>query len=451
MSRLKSFSANTILITEGRRTVLRGLLFAGGLSAFLNLLQLLVPVYMLQVHDRVLNSRSLDTLTMLSLMVAGGLIIYGVLEYIRSTTMLTLGAQFVRQLNLPLIETAMRSSLQEGSGKATQALRDLHEVRGFFATGAAGAPLEAIWSPIFMLTLAAFHPIYGIIALVSACSILMLSIAGDLVSKSMLKEASSAQVDVVASVGGSLRQAEAIDAMGIFNQLGRRWQSAQNGADHMFDIGMRRNKMIAAASKTVRYGMQVATLGLGAILVIDNMVSPGTMMAASILMARTLSPFDSMIENWRQWRAAGNAWSRIQTLLATEGVEREPNPLPAPEGDFVVERLVYAVPGSSTALIRGWSLRFIPARCWASSDPRRPANRRWRGCWSACCDQARAGRISAGTMCTPGSGHRSAKRWGTCPNPSRCWMGPFATTSRGCRTTIRPKSSVPRALPASTR
>ena len=360
MNCLKSLSANAALITNGRSTMFRGIIYAGFLSAFINMLQLLVPLYMLQVHDRVLNSRSMDTLAMLSILAVGGLVLFGILEFIRSTTMLTIGTQFVRRLNLPLIEASLRTSLQESSAKGTQALRDLSEIRTFFAGGAAGAPLEAIWSPIFMLTLAAFHPLYGLIALLSAILILCFSLAGDLVSKALLKEANAAQVEVIASVGGSLRQAEAIDGMGMLPQLGLRWQRAQNAADRMFVAGMRRNKIISACSKTVRYMMQIATLALGVVLVIDHSATPGTMMAASILMGRTLQPFDSMIENWRQWRGARVAWTRIQALLAGEGAERETTPLPRPEGKLVVERLVYAVPGSSSALIKGLEFNLDP-------------------------------------------------------------------------------------------
>jgi len=360
MDRLSSLSDNKRLITNGRSTLLRGLIFAGILSAFINLLQLLVPLYMLQVHDRVLNSRSMDTLTMLSMLAVGGLLVFGVLEFIRSTTMLTLGAQFVRRLNLPLIEASLSNSLQESSSKGSQALRDLSEIRTFFSRGAAGAPLEAVWTPIFMLVLTAFHPIYGLLAVISAVLIIAFSLAGDLVSKTLLKEANNAQIDVIASVGGSLRQAEAIDAMGMLPQLGRRWQRAQNAADRMFGVGMRRNKIIAAMSRTVRYIMQIATLAVGAILVIDQAVTPGTIMAATILMGRTLQPFDSMIENWRQWRSAGSAWKRIQTLLEKDGAERETTPLPRPEGRLVVEQLVYAVPGSSTPLIRNLDFALEP-------------------------------------------------------------------------------------------
>ncbi|WP_375449418.1 type I secretion system permease/ATPase [uncultured Devosia sp.] len=360
MARLKSNSSNAALIASGRRMVFRGLVFAGVLSAFINLLQLLVPLYMLQVHDRVLNSRSMDTLAMLTVLAVGGIVLYGVLEFIRSTTMLTMGAQFVRQLNLPLIEASLRVSLQDGSSKASQSLRDVSEMRSFFASGAAGAPLEAAWSPIFMLALTALHPLYGIVALVSAVAIVSMSVIGDLVSKSLLRDSSAAQVEVLASVGSSLRQAEAIDAMGMLPALGRHWQAGQNHADHTFDMGMRRNKMISAASKSIRYGMQVAALAIGAILVVQSLVTPGTMMAASILMARTLQPFDSIIENWRQWRAAASSWSRIKGLLDTDGVEREFNPLPAPEGDLVVEKLVYAVPGSASPLIKALDFTLSP-------------------------------------------------------------------------------------------
>ena len=312
---------------------------------------------MLQVHDRVLNSRSLDTLSMLSLLVVGGLLLFGILEYLRGTTLLVLGAQFIRQLNLPLIEAALRASIADGTTKATQSLRDLSEVRTFFANGAAGAPLEAIWSPIFMVTLALMHPMYGVIALVSSCLILSFSLIGDLISKSLLKDANAAQVEVVASIGGSLRQAEVIDAMGMLPLLGRKWQKSQNVADRMFEIGMRRNKLVSASSKTVRYGVQMATLAYGAILSIDHGISPGTMVAASVIMARTLSPFDSMIENWRQWRNATGAWSRIQAALLNDKSDRQKIDLPLPEAELVVEKLLYVVPGSATPLLRGLEFR----------------------------------------------------------------------------------------------
>jgi ATP-binding cassette, subfamily C, bacterial len=351
---------NVELITRGRQAMLRGIAYAGILSAFINLLQMLVPLYMLQVHDRVLNSRSLDTLTMLSVLVAGGLLVFGLLEFLRSSALLTLGSQALRWLNLPLIEAALSSSIREGSAKATQSLRDLSEIRTFFSSGAAGAPLEAIWSPLFMLVLAAFHPIFGVIALVSAGLILSLSIIGDLVSKNMLSEANTAQAEVFGGIGGSMRNAEVIDAMGIFPQLGKRWQRAQNAVDGMFQIGMRRNKMVSAASKTVRYGMQVTTLAYGAILTIEGVISPGVMVAASVLMARTLAPFDSMIENWRLWRTSGAAWSRIQATLLSDQAEREKIALPAPDGNLVVEKLVYVVPGSATPLLKGLDFSLTP-------------------------------------------------------------------------------------------
>src|SRR4051794_36523009 len=256
--------SNDEIVIAGRQTIFRGLVFAGVLSAFINLLQMLVPLYMLQVHDRVINSQSIDTLTLLSVLAVGGLVLYGFLEFLRGTTLLILGAQFVSRLNLPLIEAALHRSIVDGASKASQSLRDLSEVRTFFSSGVAGAPLEAIWSPIFMVTLTILHPIYGVISLVSACLVLSFSLIGDLVSKRLLKEATAAQVDVIAGVGSSLRHAEVIDAMGMLTPLGRRWQKSQSVADRMFEIGMRRNKMVSAASKTVRYGMQVATLALGA-------------------------------------------------------------------------------------------------------------------------------------------------------------------------------------------
>jgi ATP-binding cassette subfamily C protein len=351
---------NLDVVVSARKTLFRGLLYAGILSAFITLLQMLVPLYMLQVYDRVLNSRSVDTLMMLSILVVAGLTLYAILEFLRSRTMLTLGAQFLRKFNLPLVEASVRASLQEGSVKASQSLRDLSEIRNFFASGAAPAPLEAIWSPIFMVTLFLLHPVYGLIAFLSALVVIALSLVGDLITGNVLRDANTGQVEVVGAVGSSLRHAEAIDAMGMLPHLGKRWQAAQNTNDRLFEIGMQRNKFIAAVSKAIRYAMQAATLGFGALLAIDHQITPGVMIAASILMARTLQPFDSMIDNWRSWRAATAAWGRIQTVLTSDGAQREMVGMPRPEGELAIERLSYVAPGTGVPILKGLQFTLQP-------------------------------------------------------------------------------------------
>ncbi|WP_075217288.1 type I secretion system permease/ATPase [Mongoliimonas terrestris] len=351
-----------VAITEGRRVFMRGLLWAGVLSAFINILQLAVPLYMLQTHDRVINSRSYDTLTMLTLLAMGALVTYGLLEYIRSSTFLVLGNRLIRQLNLPTLEAALGAAQQDGLGKASQALRDLSEVRGFITGNAVGAPMEAIWSPIFMGVLTLLHPLYGLVAFLSAVAVMALSIVADLLSKQTLKEANEAQVEATGRIAGALRQAEVIDAMGMLPAVARRWERAQRAAMLLLDSGTRRSKAVSALSRSVRYGMQIATIALGAILVIEGLVSPGTMVAASIIMGRVLQPFDSMIENWRQWRSADAAWGRIRETIEAWRPVRETTPLPLPDGPLVVEGLVYGVPGSPVALLKGVEFRLEPGQ-----------------------------------------------------------------------------------------
>ncbi|WP_181704527.1 type I secretion system permease/ATPase [Chthonobacter rhizosphaerae] len=347
-------------INEGRRVFLRGLVWAGVVSAFINILQLAVPIYMLQTHDRVITSHSYDTLTMLTILTVGALVTYGALEYVRSSTFLVLGNRLIRQLNLPTLEAALGAAQQDGLGKATQALRDLSEVRGFITGNAVGAPMEAIWSPIFMAVLTLLHPLYGLVALISAVAVVALSLVADLLSKQVLKEANDAQLEATGRMAAALRQAEVIEAMGMLPAVGRRWEKAQRTAMGLMDVGTRRAKAVSALSRTVRYGMQVATIALGAILVIEGLVSPGAMVAASIIMGRVLQPFDNMIENWRSWRSAGSAWERIRDTLEAWRPNRETTPLPLPEGPLVVEGLVYGVPGNTVALLRGLEFRLEP-------------------------------------------------------------------------------------------
>src|SRR5262249_28962388 len=143
------------------------LLYAVLLSACINLLQLTVPLYMLQVHDRVLNSRSMDTLTMLSILAVGALIVFGILEFIRALSFQAMGSALVRRLNLPILTAAVQASVDQGLPKATQALRDLTELRTFLTSSSVSAPLDAAWSPIFLTVLFLLHPVFGIIGVIA--------------------------------------------------------------------------------------------------------------------------------------------------------------------------------------------------------------------------------------------------------------------------------------------
>ncbi|NIX78352.1 type I secretion system permease/ATPase [Microvirga terricola] len=348
------------LIHRGRKAFVMGVVYAGVLSAIINVLQLTVPLFMLQVHDRVVNSQSLDTLAMLIVIAIAGLVLFGVLDFVRALTFQVMGSMVVRRLNLPVLQATVAASVQHGSARAGQAIRDLNDIRSFIAGSAIGVPLEAIWCPIFLAVLFALHPLYGLVALTSATLIVALSLISDLLTRRSLKKANEAAIAGIGEISGSLRHAEAIEAMGMLPALARRWRGAQLRALDLLDTATTRGRALSSLTRTCRYMMQIAVLSVGATLVIKQEVSPGSMVASSIIMGRLLLPFDSMVDGWRQWVFALAAWKRIRDLLENETPSRDTKPTPRTVGDLVVDRLVYAPPGADVPVLKGISFSLSP-------------------------------------------------------------------------------------------
>ncbi len=348
------------LIRDLQRSFAGGLAYAGFLSLCVNVLLLTVPLFMLQVQDRVIVSRSYDTLTMLMVIAVGALVLYGAIEFIRSLTFQTMASIFARRLNLPALQAAVTTSLERGSGQATQAIRDLNDIRTFIASSAIATPLEAAWSPIFLAVLFAFHPVYGLVGVVSLLILLILGVLADVLTRRVLKEANEEGVASINEVGASLRHAETIEAMGMLPALTARWRTGQIAMLEHLDTGMARGKFIAALTRSSRMTMQLAIYATGAVLIIRNEVSVGTLMAASILLGRLLAPFDSMITDWRQWVTAAQAWKRVRELLQSSASQRQSVPTPATQGDLVIDRVIYAPQGAEQTIIKGVSFTLEP-------------------------------------------------------------------------------------------
>jgi ATP-binding cassette subfamily C protein len=352
--------AAAALAVQGRRTFIAGLVYAGALSGFITLLQLTVPLFMIQVHDRVVNSRSYDTLTMLILVAAGALILFGVLEFIRITTFQAMASALVRRLNLPTIEAALASSLESGSARAAQALRDLSDLRTFITSNAIAAPLEVLWCPMFILVMFLLHPLYGLLGIICVGLLFALSLLADLLTRGVLKEANSANAESIARIGSTLRHAEAIEAMGMLPALSRRWRDGQHHAVELLNIGHLRGRGMHTLTRMLRYGMQISALSLGAALVIEQATSPGAMIGATIILNRLLGPIDSLTGDWRQWVFAQAAWGRVRELLESHATARETQPTPRSQGDLEVEKLVFAARGSEIPILKGLSFALSP-------------------------------------------------------------------------------------------
>jgi ATP-binding cassette subfamily C protein len=342
-----SVTTSKSLIFKARRVFLSGLLYAVLLSACINLLQLTVPLYMLQVHDRVLNSRSMDTLTMLTILAVGAMLVFGVLEYIRALSFQAMGSALVRRLNLAVLTAAVQASVNQGLPKATQTLRDLTELRSFLTSPAINAPLDAAWSPIFLGVLFMLHPMLGLIGLVAVIILVACGVLTDLLTRNLIQEANQANVEAVAKIGSSLRHAEAIEAMGMLPALARRWRTMQMQALEVLDLGGTRARAMSSIARTARFIVQIGSLGAGTLLAMQQEITPGAMIATSIIIGRL-------------WVSAIASWKRVQSLLSENLAVRQTMPTPRPNGDLVVDKLIYAAPGVDVPIIKGISFSISP-------------------------------------------------------------------------------------------
>jgi ATP-binding cassette subfamily C protein len=357
------------LIRSCRRALLHGFILAGVFSGFINLLQLTVPLFMLQVHDRVIVSQSVDTLKVLVLLAGGALILYGVLEFIRSVTFQALSGQLIGRLNLPAIQASVTSSLERGSMRGTEALRDLSDLRTFITGSAFTAPFEAMWAPIFLTVMFLLHPLYGIAGVIAVLVMVGLNLLSDLLCRGTLKEANEANIESITAVAGAMRHAETIEAMGMLPALTQRWRVSHMRAVDLINLGNRRSRGMHAVTRATRYLMQIAILALGAYLAISQEATAGAMIGGTMIVARLLAPFDSLAADWRQWVFARAAWKRVRELVETPVSVRQSFSIPKAEGDLVVDRLVYAAPGVDVPIIRGVSFSLSPGTVLGIAGP----------------------------------------------------------------------------------
>ncbi|BDW94355.1 ABC transporter ATP-binding protein [Thalassospira tepidiphila] len=348
------------VIREARFTFVRGLGWAGVMSGFINILQLTVPLFMLQVHDRVINSQSTDTLLLLLVIAVCAIVLYGILDFVRALVFQEMAKSLLRRLNLPAISAAMRVALEKGSLHGTQVLRDLSDLRNFITGTTIAAPLEAIWSPIFLFVMFALHPYYGIAGLVAVLTLIGLSLLGDVMVRQVTKEGTDANLRNIGDIGSTVSNAEVIEAMGMMPALALRWRQAQIHASELLDVGNVRSKGMYSITRSARFGMQIIVLAMGAYLVIQGETTPGAMIGGTVIMGRLLLPFDNVTRDWRAWVGAFSSWKRIRLMLEESQSEREIKPTPRSEGPLVVDNLVYAVPGSNVPVLRGISFALSP-------------------------------------------------------------------------------------------
>ncbi|WP_283439811.1 type I secretion system permease/ATPase [Serratia sp. CC22-02] len=318
----------------------------GIFTAFINLLMLVPSVYMLQVYDRVLPSRNEITLLMLTLIMLGLFGVMALLEYVRSMVVIRIGSQLDMRLNTRVYTAAYEANLQNGSSDAGQMLGDLTTVRQFLTGSALFAFFDAPWFPIYLLVIFLFNPWLGLFALIGSLLLIALAVVNEIVSKKPLGEASKLSIMSGNLASTNLRNAEVIEALGMLPNLKRRWFGLHQRFLNSQRVASERATTVTSITKFVRLSLQSLVLGLGGWLAIDGHITPGMMIAGSILMGRTLAPIEQVINIWKSWSSAKLSYQRLVKLLEMHPQRGTGMSLPRPEGIVSVEGVTATPPGS---------------------------------------------------------------------------------------------------------
>jgi PrtD family type I secretion system ABC transporter len=329
-------------------------------SLAINLLTLASPLYMMQLFDRVLASRSGDTLIMLTLITVLAIGVLALIDAIRAQMLMRIGSWLDDRLGPTVFSGALKAALRCDPARAAQGLRDLGTIRGFI-TGPSVTPLlDAPWSPIFIIALFTLHPALGLIGLAGGGVLFALALLNEFMTRRPLREANLAASKTHQRAEAALRNAEVIRAMGMGEGVLRLWRRDSAGTNEAQHAAGMRGAVILATSKFFRLVVQTAILGAGAWLVIQHEASPGAMFASSFLLGRALSPVENAIGTWKSLVAARLARRRLAELVAALPAEEPGMELPRPTGELVVERLVFVPPGGDEPTLRGVSFELAP-------------------------------------------------------------------------------------------
>ncbi|SMX30732.1 type I secretion system permease/ATPase [Actibacterium lipolyticum] len=332
-------------------------------SIFVNLLMLTGPLFMLQVYDRVLSSRSEETLLALAVLVAFLFLMMGLLDHARSRVMARAAARFQSLLDARVFSAVLRkAAVAKGNEPPASGLRDLEAVQRFMSSPALMAFFDIPWTPIFLLGIFIFQKWLGVLALTGGFILIAVAILNRWRTRAPALEAalSSNQADHLAT---QLRaEAEAVRSLGMQGAAFERWEIARVKAQELQLTANDRAGGFTTTTKTLRMFLQSAMLGLGAYLVLHGEMTAGGMIAASILMGRALAPVEQVIGQWSLLQAAAKGWNELGELLADIPEDPERTPLPRPKALLEVQQLTVVPPGEQQAALRMVAFKLEPGQ-----------------------------------------------------------------------------------------
>ncbi|MEY1557452.1 type I secretion system permease/ATPase [Yoonia sp. R2331] len=332
-------------------------------SLVVNLLMLTGPLYMLNVYDRVLGSGSLETLIALSVLVAFLYAMMGILDFVRSRVMARVGARFQARLDRRVFSAVLKATtLNRAPQEAATGLRDLEAVQRLITSPALMAVFDLPFAPLFFLGIFIFHPLMGILGLVGGVILIIIAVANQLTTRKPLERANAASFQSE-SLGAQIRnESEMVHSLGMRTAAFDRWQVAR-GSSLDATIGAADSAgTFTSLTKAFRLFLQSAMLGLGAYLVLQGELTPGAMIAGSILLGRALAPIELIVGQWANFQKGREGWSRLSVLLGAVPEDTPRTALPQPAARLVADQVTVIPPGEQQAALRMISFEVLPGQ-----------------------------------------------------------------------------------------
>jgi len=341
-----------------------------GFSFFVNLLMLTGPLYMLQVYDRVLGSRSEETLVALSLLVLMLFVAMGFLDHARGRILARAAAAFQDALDRRVFQAAVRRlTLVPNDPLAAAAQRDLEAVRSFLGSPVLTAFFDLPWTPLFVVAIFIFHPYLGWMAISGGIILIFVTLMNRTLTRGPLNRATAATMQAETVAESLKSESEIVQALGMENAGFTRWQKARGAAlknsVEAGDLG----GAFTVSSRTFRLFLQSAMLGMGAWLALRGEMSPGAMIAGSILLGRALAPVEMLVGQWALVQRSQEGWGRLAALLSLQPAPTERTALPRPKAIFDVSQLTIVPPGDTVPVLRGVSFQLQPGQALGIIGP----------------------------------------------------------------------------------
>ena len=329
-------------------------IYAGLFSAAVNLLMLVPVIYMLQVYDRVVSSGSYSTLAMLTLLMVALTAALGGFEWVRSMILIAASNRIEKNLRRRVSDaTFKRALLTGGAVSNSQPLSDLSSLRQFLTGNGLFAFFDAPWFPIYVFVMFMFHPLFGYAAIFAGIVMVALAYTTEKVTSKKLQDANSQSNWINNQVNGTLKNSEVIAAMGMADDLRHRQEKRFDQVLTLQTDASRSAGLLQSLSKSFRMVMQSLLLGLGALLALRQEISPGMMIAGSLLLGRALAPIDMLVGTWKGFTLARGQYDRLGQLLNQIPKDADTMSLPAPTGKLSAEQVMVVPPGSKNIVVRG--------------------------------------------------------------------------------------------------